>query len=551
MKSNLKVVNSHIYSHFVTEEEDMPMIIKAIEKSNIQISGIHAFELIAQEFGLLVDKIIEGMKSRILSERKGSAMSIEEKKAKSFVDEWKIEVTGSQLFSTPTGEGEEISTFGDDLPSEDDSDDEKSDFKAKPSMRLFGKAIKHEQQYQVLMEAKQIEIDNRTSELLERFDKNPEDAFETLVKAVLTTVVENDLLKARVLELENQQSKLMEVLTNDKTEIAGIKEDVLVLTSELENGIAMMDKLRTDFKAVRKVVKSLTKGAGGAIGEGVGSASISIFKRIAKSEIDSAIKLVREEFNGIIGEHLESETDSIVKKIASAIRGMEEFEKLEDRLGLLESKVSSIRTEHEMFDNGDDEGNEKDRETDATLANIECELALMKSRLGEKTLIFESIELGSFADTLFFVNDNLPIMSYGCFFDLVALLDSLRDTQTSTADYAAQEHAAQKSKFLSTAEVSTSASFLHIAPLCFAGSKAESSGNHGTVAKSLPLIKEREMWQDESGVLGLSRRLDKEVSAKVVALERDIEANLGDSKGAMLARKYLFATHKCWEKMSV
>ena len=136
-------------------------------------------------------------------------------------------------------------------------------------------------------------------------------------------------------------------------------------------------------------------------------------------------------------------------------------------------------------------------------------------------------------------------------FDIVALLDSLQDTQTTTADYAAEEHAAQKSKFLSTAEVSTSASFLHIAPLCFAGSKADSTGNHGTIGKSLPCVKVREMWQDDSGVLGLSRQLDKEVNAKVSALEREIDVNLGSTKGGDLALKYLAATHKCWEKFSV
>ena len=41
------------------------------------------------------------------------------------------------------------------------------------------------------------------------------------------------------------------------------------------------------------------------------------------------------------------------------------------------------------------------------------------------------------------------------------------------------------------------------------------------------------------------------MNAKVRALEKEIDANLGDSKGAELALKYLFASQKCWEKMSV
>ena len=42
---------------------------------------------------------------------------------------------------------------------------------------------------------------------------------------------------------------------------------------------------------------------------------------------------------------------------------------------------------------------------------------------------------------------------------MISLLDSLRDTQTTIANYVTQERTAQKSEFLSTSEVSTSLSF--------------------------------------------------------------------------------------------
>ena len=83
------------------------------------------------------------------------------------------------------------------------------------------------------------------------------------------------------------------------------------------------------------------------------------------------------------------------------------------------------------------------------------------------------------------------------------------------------------------------------------GTKAESFGNYGTIQKSLPRVEGHLMWQDKSRKFGLAKKLDHEVQAKVNALERDIDKNLGGSKGADLARRYLTASLKCWEKLLV
>ena len=58
----------------------------------------------------------------------------------------------------------------------------------------------------------------------------------------------------------------------------------------------------------------------------------------------------------------------------------------------------------------------------------------MTQKRGSDKLKFGKIELSSLADTQLFVNDHIPTCSYECFVDMIALLDSLRDTQTTEAE---------------------------------------------------------------------------------------------------------------------
>ena len=182
------------------------------------------------------------------------------------------------------------------------------------------------------------------------------------------------------------------------------------------------------------------------------------------------------------------------------------------------------------------------------LATLEFKIALLESRVGAQTLKFGNITLKSLVDCELFVNDHIPSFSYGCFFDLVALLDSLRDTTTTEKSFLESEYNAQKTKFVSVDEASTSASFLHVAPLVFCGSSSSSDSKYGSIERSLPHVKSREHWVSLGGMEGMKRQLEEEILSKVGAILEEIPMTLGDSRGADLAKSYLISSQTCFNK---
>ena len=182
------------------------------------------------------------------------------------------------------------------------------------------------------------------------------------------------------------------------------------------------------------------------------------------------------------------------------------------------------------------------------MANIEFKIALLESRVGAQTLKFGPITLKSLVDTELFVNDHIPSCSYGCFFDLVALLDSLRDTTTTEKSFLESEYNAQKTKFLSVDEASISASFLHVAPLVFCGNSSSSDSKYGSIERGLPNVKTRDHWVSLGGMEGMKRQLEEEIVSKVGSILEEIPMTLGDSKGAALAKEYLQASQSCFTK---
>ena len=184
----------------------------------------------------------------------------------------------------------------------------------------------------------------------------------------------------------------------------------------------------------------------------------------------------------------------------------------------------------------------------ADMASIEFKVALLESRVGAQTLRFGNITLKSLVDVELFVNDHIPSCSYGCFVDFISLLDSLRDTTTTEKSYLESEYNAQKTKFVSVDEASTSASFLHVSPLVFCGSSTASESKYGSIERSLPQVKSRDHWVSLGGMEGMKRQLEEEVLSKVGSIMEEIPMTLGDSKGALLAKSYLFASQNCFNK---
>jgi hypothetical protein len=183
------------------------------------------------------------------------------------------------------------------------------------------------------------------------------------------------------------------------------------------------------------------------------------------------------------------------------------------------------------------------------IAAIKYQITLMESRMGQEFLQFGNICLRSHADTCLFVNDNVKNNSFGCFFDLVALMNAPRDSQTDEKTFLDASYNAQRTKFLSMSEVSTSTSFLHVTPLVFCASNKQLHDSfvvHGSVDKLLPLVKNRESWSSKGGLFGMKRELERNISSKVSAIDIDIHSTLGTGPAADLAKEYLRASHGCF-----
>ena len=213
---------------------------------------------------------------------------------------------------------------------------------------------------------------------------------------------------------------------------------------------------------------------------------------------------------------------------------------LNNTLGSLERRIASLES-------GNGTTADDGRNVNDVISDLMYKITLMEARIGSEVLQFGSIMLESLGDTGVFVNDHVPSCSFGCFFDLVALMDAPRDTNIDEETFVKALANADKAKFASVMEVSTSASFLHITPICFCkAGRQDLSAIHGSVDKMLHLVKDRIMWCHQGGMLGLKRDLQREITEQVHAIQSEIRFSLKDSQGADLAREFLVASQNCF-----
>ena len=130
--------------------------------------------------------------------------------------------------------------------------------------------------------------------------------------------------------------------------------------------------------------------------------------------------------------------------------------------------------------------------------------------------------------------------------DLVALMDSPRDAFLDEKSFLTSLYNAQKTSMLSPSEVSTSASFLRVAPKCFGG-KTDESVVHGSVGKMLPAVKSREKWCSNGGMFGLKKDLVASIGEQVITLQGEIDATL-DGEAKSLATACLSESHRCFSE---
>ena len=543
--TNPKLLDPDRHAFAVTEQEDIPGALACIDIANTKLENVMEYESAEVEFASFKENQLISMKNRIFTEARERSDKKVKPETFSSVDK---EIGGDLRSDMEIEHGRD--DYGAIIGIEGST--ELLDSRKKDSAREEGSKqieVKNETDDYSFFSGSSLgsqvvsasggDIEELTSEFATKFDSNPSQNAASLFT--------QNLLIARALERTDDKvgdhyqkfndiiKEQGEMITMMNDARAASVQDMLLLRQEMR---LLKRELKDTKRSIRK--QSLHSPPMVAPKPEISSATVS---KLIEKEVEMATQQLEESIS--------VEIQEIISKEGTKVRS--DQQSLESRISIIEGTLKSLNPgTRDLFGAQHSTSQESDfDDINNKLSSLDFEVTLMKSRLGERSLHFGSIDLPSEADTLLFVCDHLPIASYGCFFDFVALLDSLRDTQTTIAEYASQEHAAQKSKFLSTSEVSTSASFVHIAPLCFAGTKPESTGNYGTVEKSLPRIKDRHMWQDESGRFGLAKKLDREIQAKVTALEREIEANLGSSRGVELARKYLFASQKCWEKLFV
>ena len=275
--------------------------------------------------------------------------------------------------------------------------------------------------------------------------------------------------------------------------------------------------------------------------------------KFRKKYSDSKLRLIVKEASEDIEVTFQDKFDSLQEEI-EAINPFTMDTGIEDKLDNLELKVIALSsgaaaTGTASFPAGVAISNPLIPDViRGDISSIEFKLELLESRVGAETLRFGNITLKSLIDVELFVNDHVPSCSYGCFFDMVALLDSLRDTTTTEKSFLESEYNAQKTKFVSVDEASTSASFLHVAPLVFCGNSTSSDSKYGSIERSLPHVKSREHWVSLGGMEGMKRQLEEEVLSKVGSILEEIPMTLGDSKGADLAKTYLLSSQTCFNK---
>ena len=184
----------------------------------------------------------------------------------------------------------------------------------------------------------------------------------------------------------------------------------------------------------------------------------------------------------------------------------------------------------------------------ADVNRLDARMTLLDSRLGEETLIFGDIVFKSTLETQVFVKNHVPTCSWECFFDMNALMDTLRNTNSDEKSFVESEYNAQKTKYKSRDEVSISNSFVRFTPTPFTRHSSDKASeiSYESIDMNLPVIKNRKAWMSKGGLEGMKRSLEKEMFNRKQSVEKTISRTLGKTKGGQLALEYLNMSYSCF-----
>jgi len=147
---------------------------------------------------------------------------------------------------------------------------------------------------------------------------------------------------------------------------------------------------------------------------------------------------------------------------------------------------------------------------------------------------FGNVDLKSLADTYVFGKTTMPgdKMTFGCYYDMVAMLDSLMDGDTELLVFVKTAVDASKIMYKNAAESRTSSSFNQAAPAIFS-QKGGSDVHGGTVDRLFSAVKECALWTRNGRSQGMKAQLNRELGVLFVHVSEAIVRQLGHGDAAM------------------
>jgi len=180
---------------------------------------------------------------------------------------------------------------------------------------------------------------------------------------------------------------------------------------------------------------------------------------------------------------------------------------------------------------------------------VEGQIYLIKNRLGADLVKFGNVDLKSLADTYVFVKTKMQgdKMTFGCFYDMVAMLDSIMDGDAEVSVFVKTAADASKKMYKNAAETRTSSFFNRAAPAIFSR-KGGNDIHGGTVDRLFSAVKELALWTCNSGSQGMKAQLNRELSVLFVHASESIVRQLGCGDVANIAQEYLTQFRKCYQE---
>jgi len=180
---------------------------------------------------------------------------------------------------------------------------------------------------------------------------------------------------------------------------------------------------------------------------------------------------------------------------------------------------------------------------------VEGQIYLIKNRLGADLVKFGNVDLESLVDTYVFVKTKMPgdQMTFGCFYDMVAMLDSLMDSDAELSVSVKTGADDSKSMYKNAAESRTSSSFNQAAPAIFSR-KGESDIHGGTVDRLFSTVKEHALWTRNGGSQGMKAQLNRELGVTLAHVSKSIVRQPGYGDAVNVAQEYLAQSRKCYQE---